>query len=220
MTTSLSRGAQAETEVSSSRSRSLSAAIALSLAAAFPAHADPGLAPDAMARTVTAGVLSILKSDAQAQHVDSAEATRLIESKIVPHFDFGTMTRLAVGPDWRKATPAQRKELTEQFQALLVRVYATLLAQYHGETIRYQRLRVAPDATDAVVRSRISHPGEAPIEIDYSMEKTANGWKVYNLSIEGVGLVENYRNQFGVSIRTGGIDALIHTLAAKNKGMA
>jgi len=178
------------------------------------------LAPDVLARTVTDEVLAIIRADKDLQAGDPKKVHDLIETKIAPHFSFATMTRLAVGRNWSKANPTQRKALVAQFRALLVRTYTAAFTQYKNQTIEYRPLRMAPNDDDVVVRSRIRQPGGRPVAVDYNMEKTDKGWKVYNVKIEGISLVENYRNTFNAEVQRNGIDGLISSLTEKNSQLA
>jgi len=197
----------------------LLAALFCYFTAAGAAGADM-LAPDVLARTVTNEVLAIIRADTDLQAGDPKKVHDLIETKIAPHFSFGTMTRLAMGRNWRKANPAQRKALVEQFRALLVRTYTAAFTQYKNQTIEYRPLHMTPNDDDVVVRSRIKQPSGQPVAVDYNMEKTGKGWKVYNVKIEGISLVENYRNTFNTEVQRNGIDGLISSLAEKNNKLA
>jgi phospholipid transport system substrate-binding protein len=189
-------------------------------ALALPAGADE-LAPDALARSVTDEVLAIVRADKELQNGNQEKVIQLVESKVLPHFDFAHMTRLAVGRNWRDATPQQQQALVEEFKTLLVRTYTTAYRQYRNETIEYRPLRMAPGDTDVIVRSVVKQPGRPqPIAVDYGMEKLPSGWKVYDVKIEGVSLVENYRSTFASEIQRNGVDGLIRTLSDKNKALA
>jgi phospholipid transport system substrate-binding protein len=130
------------------------------------------------------------------------------------------MTQLAVGRNWRQATPDQQKALVEEFKTLLVRTYAAAFTQYRNQTVDYRPVRMTPADTDVVVKSLVKQPTGQPIAIDYSMEKLGGAWKVYDVKIEGISLVENYRNTFNGEIQRGGVDGLIRTLNDKNKSLA
>ena len=185
---------------------------------AAPAHAD--IAPDALARSVTDEVLTIVRADKELQAGNPQKVAQLVETKVLPHFNFNRMTQLAVGRNWRQATPEQQRALTEEFKTLLVRTYATAFTQYRNQTVDYRPLRMAPTDTDVVVKSLIKQPTGQPIAIDYSMEKLAGAWKVYDVKIEGISLVENYRNTFNNEIQRTGVDGLIRALGDKNKALA
>jgi phospholipid transport system substrate-binding protein len=145
---------------------------------------------------------------------------KLIETKVLPHFNFTRMTQLAMGKNWRKADPPQRGALVEQFRTLLVRTYATAFTSYRDQKITYRPLRMRPEDDDVVVRSQIVQPGGPPVAVDYNMEKTGNGWKVYDVAIEGVSLVQNYRSTFNGEVQRAGIDGLIKALDSKNRQLA
>ncbi len=141
----------------------------------------------------------------------------MIESKLVPHFDTTRMTALAMGRNWRVATADQQKQLTEQFQTLLIRTYSNALTNYRDNKMDYKPLRMNPGDTDVIVRTEVTRPGQAPVQIDYSMEKTADGWKAYDVVVAGVSLVTNYREEFNDVVKSSGIDGLIKALADKNR---
>ena len=144
----------------------------------------------------------------------------LIESKLVPHFDTARMTALAVGRNWRTASPEQQKELSEQFKTLLIRTYSNALTNYRDNTMSYKPLRANSGDNEVVVRTEVTRPGQAPVPIDYSMEKTPEGWKAYDVIVAGVSLVTNYRDEFNDTIRSSGVDGLVKALQTKNRGPA
>lgn len=178
------------------------------------------LGPDALAKSVTDEVLAIVRADKDIQSGDRKKVLQLVESKIVPHFNFRRMTQLAMGRNWRQANAEQQKVLVDQFRALLVRTYTAAFTQYRNETVEYRQPRMKPGDTDVVVQSFVNRPGGPPVAVDYSMEKTGEGWKVYNVKIEGVSLVENYRNTFNAEIQKSGVDGLIRTLTERNRQLA
>lgn len=182
--------------------------------------ADSMMAPDVLAKSVTEEVLAIIRADKDIQAGNQKKVLDLVETKIVPHFNFAGMTRIALGKNWSQANAEQRKALTSEFRALLIRTYTTAFTQYKNQTVEYRPLRLAPSDNDVVVKSFIKQPSGQPIAVDYNMEKTDAGWKVYNLKIEGISLVENYRNTFNTEIQKSGIDGLIKTLADRNKSLA
>ena len=188
--------------------------------AANSAWAYAEIAPDVLARNVTDEVLAIVRADKELQAGNPQKVMQLVETKVLPHFNFTRMTQLAVGRNWRQATPDQQKVLTDEFKTLLVRTYTTAFTQYREQTIDYRPLRMAPTDTDVVVKSLIKQPTGQPIAIDYSMEKLAGTWKVYDVKIEGISLVENYRNTFNNEISRTGVDGLIRALNDKNKLLA
>jgi phospholipid transport system substrate-binding protein len=193
------------------------AALALAAAAA-PVRAQE--APDAMVKRVQQEVLQIVKTDPKVQAGDQARTREVVESKLLPNFDFTRMTALAMGRNWRQATPEQQQRLTAEFRSLLVRTYAGALNQYRDQQISYKPLRAEDKATDVIVRTEVVRPGQQPVQIDYGMEKSGDSWKSYDVIVGGVSLVTNYRDEFNEQIRSGGIDGLIRTLADKNKGAA
>jgi phospholipid transport system substrate-binding protein len=194
--------------------RKLALAAAVLLAA--PAFAQE--APDAMVKRVSQDTLATIRSDPLVQSGDQARIRDLIEVKLVPQFDFTRMTALAMGRNWRNATPEQQKQLTDQFRALLVRTYAGALNQYRSETIDYKPFKMNPDDTEVTVRTQVTKTSGQPVSIDYSLEKTPEGWKAYDVIVAGVSLVTNYRDEFSAQIKNGGIDGLVKTLADRNKG--
>ncbi len=195
--------------------RSFLLALALIFGAAT-AQADNNTPPDVLARTTTQDVLAILKQDKDIQSGNSAKVLQLVEAKVLPQFDFNRMTQLVVGKHWPRATPQQKQALVTEFRNLLVRTYSTSLSAFSNQTVEFKPLTMKPDATDVTVRSEIRQPGGQPIPIDYSMYKTDFGWKVYDVAIDSVSLVTNYRASFSNTIRQQGIDGLIRTLAAQS----
>ena len=193
------------------------AALALACVA-LPAIAQE--APDALVKRVSQEALQIIKTDPKVQAGDQARIRELIEAKLAPHFDIDRMTALAAGRAYRTATPEQKKRLGEEFKTLLIRTYSSALNQYRDQTIDAKPLRADPNATDVTVRTEVIRPGQTPVEIDYSMGKTPSGWKAYDVIVGGVSLVTNYRDEFTEQVRTGGVDGLIRSLAAKNGGGA
>jgi len=191
---------------------------AFALAAPAPALAQEG--PDALVKRVSQEVMEIIKADPKVQAGDQARIREVVETKLLPYFDFTRMTSLAMGRNWNKATPDQQKRLADEFRSLLVRTYSGSLSQYRNQTIEYKPLRADAAATDVTVRTEVVRPGQTPVQIDYSMAKGANGWRAYDVIVGGVSLVTNYRDEFNEQIRQGGIDQLIASLVARNKGGA
>jgi len=173
-------------------------------------------APDALVKRVTEDVLQIVKTDPKVQAGDQARIKEVIESKLLPYFDFTRMTALACGRNWRTATPEQQQRLTDEFRQLLVRTYSGALSQYRNQTLTYLPLRADPNATDVLVKTQVVRQGQPPVQIDYSLEKKQDGWKAYDVIVAGVSLVTNYRDEFNAQVQSGGIDGLIKSLAAKN----
>ena len=191
--------------------------LALGALAATPARAAEMMAPDALARSVTDEVVRILRTDKELAAGNQKKVAEMIETKVAPHFEFTSMTRLAMGRNWKQATPDQHKALSQEFRTLLVRTYTTAFTQYKDQTIEYRPVKLAPGENDVVVKSLIKQPSGQPVSVDYRMEKTDSGWKVYDVKIEGISLVENYRNTFNSEVQRSGIDGLIKSLAEKNK---
>jgi phospholipid transport system substrate-binding protein len=175
------------------------------------------VAPDALVRSVSQEVLEIIRKDKDIQSGNTKRTMDLVETKVLPHFDFAHMTALAMGPNWRRATADQQKVLTDQFRTLLVRTYSTALSSYKNHTIDFKPLRAQPGDTEVVVKSEVKQPGQQAVTIDYSMEKTAASWKVYDVAVGGVSLVTTYRDTFTNEVRQGGIDGLIRSLSDKNR---
>jgi phospholipid transport system substrate-binding protein len=181
-----------------------------------PAAADMQ-APDELVRSVATEVLGIVKKDKDIQAGDAKKVIALVEEKVLPHFDFTHMTALAMGRNWRKASPEQKKQLTDEFRTLLVRTYSTALTKYRDQTIDYKPVRAQPGDTDVTVRSLIQQSGAEAVTIDYSMEKTPAGWKVYDVTVAGISLVTTYRDAFAQEVHNVGVDGLIKKLADKNQ---
>lgn len=194
----------------------------LALVAGF--HAGPSLAadlpPDVLARTTTQEVLAILKQDKELQSGNLNKVHQLVETKILPVFDFNRMTQLVIGKHWPRATAQQKQALVIEFRNLLVRTYSNSLTAFTNQSIEFKPMTIKPGDTDVTVHSEIRQPGGQPIPIDYSMYKTAFGWKVYDVTIDGVSLVTNYRSSFSSAIRQKGIDGLIKTLADQSNSNA
>jgi len=189
--------------------------LAAVLAASFSVAQD--VAPDVLLRTVTAEVLAIIKQDGAIQAGDPAKVADLVETKILPHFDFARMTQIAVARNWRVATPEQQLALTTEFKTLLVRTYSAALSGYRDQVIEYRPLRAAPGATEVTVRSDLRQAGRERMSLDYDMEKTPAGGKVYDIKVAGVSLVTTYRDTFAGKVRDGGIEGLIKLLWDKNR---
>jgi len=175
------------------------------------------LAPDVLVKNVTTEVVELITKDKEIASGNRAKLIQVIEARVLPHFNFGSMTALAMGQSWNKATPEQKKRLTEEFKTLLVRTYASALAAYSQQRFDFRPLRARPTDTDVTVNVRVIQSGAQPVPIDYSMEKTASGWKVYDVMVGGVSLVANYRTEFSATVREVGIDGLIKNLQAKNR---
>ena len=178
------------------------------------------VAPDVLVKDVTLEVVDIVRKDRDIQAGDRKKIIDLVETKVLPHFDFNGMTGLALGPHWPKANAEQKKQLTYEFRTLLVRTYASAISAYRDQKFDFRPLRLKPTDTDVTVQVRVMQSGAQPISIDYGMEKTAGGWKVYDVIVGGVSLVANYRTEFGNQVRDAGIDGLIKSIAAKNRSNA
>jgi phospholipid transport system substrate-binding protein len=183
---------------------------------AFTAGAQE-LGPDELVSKVTAEVLEAIQNDKQLQAGDRKKALALAEQKILPLVDFREATRLAVGRAWNTATPEQREGLTQQFRTLLVRIYSNAVGVYRGQTMRVQPAKMAPGATEVSVRNQYLSPGRPPTTVEYAMHKTPTGWKIYDITVEGVSLVLTYRGEFEQIVREGGVDGLIQRLAERNR---
>jgi len=176
-------------------------------------------APDAFVKRISVDVLDTIKSDKAMRNGDIGRIVTLVDTRIMPHVDFQRMTASAVGPGWRQATPEQQKRLQDEFKILLVRTYAGALSQVSDQSVVMKPLRASPDDKELVVRSEVRGSGD-PIQLDYRLEKTPGqgaGWRIYNLNVLGVWLVETYKSQFSQEINAKGIDGLIDSLAARNK---
>ncbi len=196
--------------------KALALSFCLFLTALLPAHAAV-TPPDVLVQEVTREVLEIVRKDRDIQSGDPAKVNALVEAKVLPHFNFRRMTMLAVGRDWREATPEQQARLIDAFRTLLVRTYSNALTQYRDQSIEFRPLRAAPTDNTVQVRTEVRQPGAQPIGIDYTLERTDAGWKVFDVVVAGVSLVTNYRGTFSQEIRSGGIDGLIRSLQNRNR---
>jgi phospholipid transport system substrate-binding protein len=190
------------------------------LAATAPAIAAD-MAADAFVKQLLDDVVDTIKSDKSFQASNMVKLTALVDSKVMPHVNFRRITASAVGPGWSKATPEQQKQLQEEFKSLLLRTYAGALSQITDQTIAVKPLRASPEDADIVVRTEVRGKGE-PIQLDYRLEKTpgvGSGWKIYNLNVMGVWLMETFRSQFSQEINAKGVDGLIATLKSRNQAM-
>jgi phospholipid transport system substrate-binding protein len=193
---------------------------ALLAAAPQPAIAQAAVqAPDELIRFVSTDVLDAVKADKSIQSGDVQKIIGLVDAKVMPHVNFQRMTSSAVGRYWRQATPEQQKRLQDEFKTLLVRTYSGALSQVKDQTVQLRPMRSNPEDQEVVVRTEIRGRGD-PIQLDYRLEKAAAGWKIYDVNVLGVWLVENYRNSFAQEISAAGIDGLIAKLAERNKAAA
>ena len=195
--------------------KTLVAAFILFCGLAAPAFAQD--APDALVKTVTLEVVDLITKDKEIKSGNRAKLIEVIEAKVLPHFNFTAMTALAMGQNWNKASAEQKKQLTEEFKTLLVRTYASALAAYSEQKFDFRPLRAKAADTDVTVNVRVLQPGTQPVTLDYSMEKTGSGWKVYDVMVGGVSLVANYRTEFAAVVRSSGVDGLVKELQAKNR---
>ena len=175
--------------------------------------------PDALVQRVTDEVLDIVRKDKEIQGGNTQKAIELVDKKVLPYFNFQHMTALALGKEWKKASPQQQTQLTAEFKTLLVRTYSNALTSYKNQKIVYKPFKMADGETDVLVRTEIQQPGAKPVQLDYSLEKLDGNWKVYDVVAAGISLVTNYRDQFNQEVRANGIDGLIASIAAKNKSL-
>jgi phospholipid transport system substrate-binding protein len=195
----------------------LKSVLALVFALAAPLALAQDVAPDVLLKGVTSEVIAIIKQDKDAQAGNPARVADLVETRILPLFDFAHMTQLAVARNWRVATPEQQKALTAEFKTLLVRTYSMALSNYRDQVIEFKRLRAAPGDTEVTVNSVVKETGTESLTIAYDMEKTPAGWKVYDIKIDGVSLITTYRETFAGKVRAAGVDGLIKSLSDKNR---
>ena len=177
-------------------------------------------APDVLIRTLSTDVLARIKADAAMQAGDMAKISALVDQTIMPYVNFQRMTASAVGRPWRTATPAQQKQIQDEFKTLLLRTYAGALSQVRNQTVDVKRLRAAPTDKEVTVKSELKSSGNSPVSLDYRLEKTAEGWRVYDMNVMGVWLIETYRADFASAVNAGGIDNLIAKLSERNKSNA
>ncbi len=173
--------------------------------------------PDAFVRGLSEDVIAAIRQDKDIQAGDADKISALVEAKILPYFDFRRTTQVAMGVNWRRASADQQERLTSEFKLLLVRTYSGALASYRDQVIEFKPLRASPGDSEVTVRSQVKQSGAEPIAIDYAMEKTASGWKIFDVSIGGISLAANYRTAFGEAVRNHGVEGLITLLADKNR---
>lgn len=190
--------------------------VGIALLAALPFARAQEEAPDVLIKRLSTDVLDSIKADKGVQAGESNRVIALVDSKIIPNVNFTRMTASAVGRNWRQATPEQQKRLQEEFKILLVRTYSGALAQVKDQSVNVKPMRSGAGDTEVVVRSEVLGRGD-PVQLDYRMEKTASGWKIYDLNVLGVWLVETYRTQFAQEISAKGVDGLIASLSQRNK---
>lgn len=188
---------------------------------AFAQSAPAQEAPDVLIKRISQEVLDAAKSDKEIQTGNQKRILELVEAKVLPHVDFKRMTALAAGRFWRQATPEQQKQLTDEFRALLVYTYSGAIAQIRDQKLEFRPFRADPADTEVEVRSQVLQPrGGDPIQLNYRLEKTPAGWKIFDMNVLGAWLVETYKGNFASEISKGGIDGLIKTLAERNKRLA
>ncbi len=214
-----------QSAVQPARAAALALAAALSFGVASPRAADAPaaaaeVAPDTMILKLSTEVLDAIRNDKAIQAGDFDRVQKLVNERILPRLDFDKMTRLAVGRAWRGATPEQRAALTDQFRILLMRTYSGALSKVSDQKVRLRPSRESENPADVIVRTQVVPSQGDPIGLDYRLEKTEAGWKIYDLNILGVWLVENYRNEFSQSLNQGGVDNLIQVLTQKNQKLA
>jgi phospholipid transport system substrate-binding protein len=194
------------------------AAVSLAAVATFAVvtAASAQDAPDALVKKVSDDVIAAIKSDKDVQSGNNAKILALVDAKVLPHFDFTRMTRLAMGRNWQAANPEQQTALVKEFRTLLVKTYSTALSQYKDQSIEVKPFRADGKETDVVVKSSISGGPGGKIPLDYAMEKQAGGWKIYDVLVDGVSLVTNYRSSFNQQVQQGGVDGLLKSLQQRN----
>ncbi|MFZ4757255.1 MAG: MlaC/ttg2D family ABC transporter substrate-binding protein [Burkholderiaceae bacterium] len=200
--------------------RILLAAFAAWLIALIPTaalRAQPAVAPDEFIRALSTQIIDRIRADADLRNGDLRKLSQFVDETVLPNVNFERMTALAVGRNWRQATPEQQKQLMTEFRALLTRTYAGALSSVKDQSVRVKPMRAGADDTDVIVRSEIVQSRGEPIQLDYRLEKAGSGWRIYDLNVVGVWLVETYRNQFSQEINAKGIDGLIKSLADRNK---
>jgi phospholipid transport system substrate-binding protein len=180
------------------------------------ALAQQDLAPDQLVQKITDEVLAAVKSDKELAAGDRQKAIKLAEEKVLPYIDFQHATRLAVGRAWNQASAEQKKQLVNEFRNMLVRTYSNAIGAYQGQTLKVLPSRAKPDPEDTTVRTQFMRAGGQPLPIDFAMRKSGQGWKVYDITVEGVSLVLTYRSEFDAVVKQEGIDGLIKRLATKN----
>ncbi|MDI1297593.1 phospholipid-binding protein MlaC [Methylotenera sp.] len=187
------------------------------LASLYSGLASADVAPDALVKQTADDVLAIIKNDKEIQAGNQQKLYAVAEEKILPNFDFDRVCRMVLGKNWKAATPEQQASFQKEFRSLLLRTYSVALGKYKDQVIEYKAMRTEPDAKNVTVKTQIMQSGGQPIAVDYSLVKSGSTWKVYDIVIENVSLVTNYRSQFSSEIRQNGLDSLNTKLADKNK---
>jgi phospholipid transport system substrate-binding protein len=189
-------------------------------ATAAEAASRAGMAPDALVQSVSTEVLDSIKADPALHSGDFDKLQKLIDDKVAPYVDFDRMTRLSVGPGWRSATPEQREALIREFRTYVLRTYSGALSRVTDHQVKMRPFKGQPSDTDVLVRTQVAPSAGDPIQLDYRLEKTDSGWKIYDVTILGVSMVETFRNAFASQVNQGGVDGLIKSLADRNKQLA
>lgn len=195
----------------------LTSAVLSVILVAAPGVAMAEISAEELVKQTADDVLNTIKNDKDIQAGNQQKIFALAEEKILPNFDFERVCRMVLGKNWKTATPEQQAVFQKEFRSLLLRTYAVALGKYRNQVIEFKPLRAEPDAKNVSVKTQILQPGGQPIAVDYSLVKVEGGWKVYDIVIESVSLVTNYRSQFSNEIRTNGLDSLNKKLAEKNK---
>lgn len=195
----------------------LASAVLSVILVAAPGVAMAEISAEELVKQTADDVLNTIKNDKDIQAGNQQKIFALAEEKILPNFDFERVCRMVLGKNWKAATPEQQAVFQKEFRSLLLRTYAVALGKYKNQVIEFKPLRAEPDAKNVSVKTQILQPGGQPIAVDYSLVKVEGGWKVYDIVIESVSLVTNYRSQFSNEIRTNGLDSLNKKLAEKNK---
>ena len=175
--------------------------------------------PDELVRTISQGVLDDIKADRTLQTGDIDRLNNLVDRRVMPHINFSRMTSLAVGRNWRSASPDQQKVLMAEFRRLLLLTYADAMRQVTDTSIQIRPLRAKPDDDEVIVRTQVLRPGKESIQLDYRLEKSTSGWRIYDINVLGLWLVEHYRNQFAQVVSASGIDGLIRSMQDKNQSL-
>ncbi|OGA23592.1 MAG: hypothetical protein A3I01_07420 [Betaproteobacteria bacterium RIFCSPLOWO2_02_FULL_65_24] len=195
--------------------RAIVFALLLGLACGIAAAQD--IPPDQLMKTMTDEVLALVKQEKPAQAGFTRKLADVVEHRVLPHFDFTRMTRIATAVSWRRATPEQQKLLVQEFRTLLVRTYSNALSLYRDQSVEFRPVRTRAEEKELTVRSEVRRGSQRPVALDYEMEKTPAGWKVYDVKVGGVSLISTYREEFAAQVREAGIDGLIKALAARNR---
>jgi len=195
-------------------SRMLQAALLWMLA---PLGFAQDIAPDALVKRISEEVIAVIKQDSGIQAGDTRKIAALVDAKVLPHFNFRHTTQIAMGASWRRATSEQQDQLVGQFKLLLVRTYSGALASYRDQVIEFRPLRTKPDEAEVTVKSMVRQAGNASVSIDYDLEKTDSGWKIFDVRVDGMSLAATYRSTFAEEVRNHGVEGLIALLASKNR---